>query len=434
MNGGELDRYLKIVYLTEAGEARDAQAELEAAMRRWRGVGCEQDTTAARETLDRIHRRSRGVSAYCYAYIHAEGIGVERDRQAAEGFYRKSAEIFAKEADSGVSASINNLGYLTAHGKGVEKDQAKAFELFRRAAEAGFGSALYNLGLCYANGIGVERDDDKAMEMFRKAAEAGENSAWGCIAFMHQEGRAVPRDPQASIEALRKAAEHGDVKSWSQLGYAHSVGYGVPVDVDEGKRWFGLAAEEGDAYAQANIGFDLCFDYSERSFEKGWQMLEWARQLGNANALSYMAKILIFGAPAKAPDYEAGFRLAEAGAAQGNASCLYLMGYLCENGLNVPKQPDVAANWYRKAVETNTEPYAAAALGRLYRDGRGIEKSVVDAYAYLRLAEPTRLTEASKDLVKLRSKMTGDQIKAGEKRLASIKAKLEAPFQLRMGN
>jgi hypothetical protein len=30
--------------------------------------------------------------------------------------------------------------------------------------------------------------------------------------------------------------------------------------------------------------------------------------------------------------------------------------------------------------------------------------------------------------------MTGDQVKAGEKRLAAIKAKLEAPFQLRMGN
>lgn len=428
-----MDRYLKMVYQTEAGEARDAQAELETALRRWRGVGCEQNTTLARETLDRIHRRSRGVSAYCYAYVHAEGIGVTRDREVAEGFYRKSAEIFSKEADAGLATSINNLGYLYAHGKGVEKDEAKAFALFEKAAAAGLGSALYNLGLCYANGIGVEQNDEKAMEAFRKAAEMGENAAWGCIAFMHQEGRAVARDPVAAIEALRKAAEHGDVKSWSQLGYSFSVGFGVPVDVDEGKRWFGMAAEEGDAYAQANIGFDLCFDYSEKSFEKGWQLLEWARQLGNANALSYMAKILIFGAPAKSPDYEAGYRLAEAGAAQGNASCLYLMGYLAENGLNTQKQADVAANWYRKAVESNGEPYAAAALGRLYRDGKGVEKNVVEAYAYLRLAEPTRLTEAAKDLLKLRSKMGGEQIKAGEKRLASLKAKLEAPFDFRMG-
>ena len=85
-----MDRYLKMVYLTEAGEGRDANAELELAAKSWRGLGRTLDQDAARQSLDRIHRKGRGLSAYCYAFMHAEGIGVDKDPAAAEGFFLKA--------------------------------------------------------------------------------------------------------------------------------------------------------------------------------------------------------------------------------------------------------------------------------------------------------------------------------------------------------
>ena len=63
------------------------------------------------------------------------------------------------------------MGNCYANGKGIKKDEAKAFEWYKKSAEQGNSDAQLNLGNCYMNGRGVEKDEVKAFEWYQKAAE-----------------------------------------------------------------------------------------------------------------------------------------------------------------------------------------------------------------------------------------------------------------------
>ncbi len=59
------------------------------------------------------------------------------------------------------------------YGRGIQKDDVKAFEWYSKAAAQGDPSAQFNLGLMYLNGQGVQKDDIKAFEWYSKAAAQG---------------------------------------------------------------------------------------------------------------------------------------------------------------------------------------------------------------------------------------------------------------------
>ena len=68
------------------------------------------------------------------------------------------------QASEGDPNSQFALGCQYRHGRGVKKDDAKAFSLWSAAAEKGHVAAQYNLALLYANGSGVEKDDAEAIK------------------------------------------------------------------------------------------------------------------------------------------------------------------------------------------------------------------------------------------------------------------------------
>ena len=54
--------------------------------------------------------------------------------------------------------ALNNIGFLYAHGKGVEQNPDEALKWYRKAAQFGHFEAQYNLGARYAGGQGVDVD------------------------------------------------------------------------------------------------------------------------------------------------------------------------------------------------------------------------------------------------------------------------------------
>ncbi|GHT84899.1 hypothetical protein AGMMS49960_02270 [Betaproteobacteria bacterium] len=74
--------------------------------------------------------------------------------------------------ESKASAQIN-LCLMYMWGRGVSRDDKKAFSLFEQAAQRGIAGAQVNLGVMYDEGRGVEEDDKKAAEWYRKAAAQG---------------------------------------------------------------------------------------------------------------------------------------------------------------------------------------------------------------------------------------------------------------------
>jgi len=90
-------------------------------------------------------------SQFNVALMHEQGIGVEKDEEAAVAWY-------AEAASQGHAAAQYNLGVLYENGRGTEIDFARANEWYRKAAVQGDALAIGNLGMLYVRGEGVRED------------------------------------------------------------------------------------------------------------------------------------------------------------------------------------------------------------------------------------------------------------------------------------
>lgn len=84
-------------------------------------------------------------------------------------------------------------------------------------------------------------------------------------------------------------------------------------------------------------------------------------------------------------DYATVLRILRPKAAAGNPSAEHNLGFMYEKGYGVPRNPSLAASWYRKSADQGY-PAGQLALGRLYFEGVGIQRDLVEAYKWMYLA------------------------------------------------
>ena len=94
------------------------------------------------------------------------GRGVPRNDTKAFYYFSQGA----KENDP---FAQNELAYMYAAGKGTARDYGKAFTYYQLAADHHLASAQYNLGLLYWHGLGVGKNKIVAREWFRRSAAQG---------------------------------------------------------------------------------------------------------------------------------------------------------------------------------------------------------------------------------------------------------------------
>ncbi|CAF1239650.1 unnamed protein product [Didymodactylos carnosus] len=101
---------------------------------------------------------------YNLALLHRQGLGVQKDIQAAIKLLEKAAAQNPSMSDKllipnvGVAEAEHALGLHYATGVGVEMNHRKAAEWYQRASDHGSANAANNLGLMYGDGEGVEKD------------------------------------------------------------------------------------------------------------------------------------------------------------------------------------------------------------------------------------------------------------------------------------
>jgi uncharacterized protein len=108
----------------------------------------------------------QGESATDMGVRYLLGKGVAKDDAKAFSYFSKGAE----ENDP---FAQNEVAYMYAVGKGTPRDYAKAVKYYQLAADHGLASAQYNLGLLYWNGLGAPQDRNLAMVWFHKSAAHG---------------------------------------------------------------------------------------------------------------------------------------------------------------------------------------------------------------------------------------------------------------------
>lgn len=410
-----MDRYLALVYLTEAGQSQDAWGELNRALKQFTGKGLPHDRAAAQFTLDRVHKHGRAFSAFCFGFMHEHGLGVLADPAGAERYYAKAVEVFESESNHGLIASTSNLGFLHAQGKGVPMDAARAAACFTQAAAKGFAPAQVNLGLCYLNGWGVERDDSKAYTLFRAAAEQGHGPAYGCVAHMLQHGVGGDHDPEEAFRFLRLAAEAGDPKAWLELGHAYYVGLGTRPDFKEARKWLLLAAAHGDPGAQSMLGQMLAANAADAAdVATAHQMLRQASDQGGADALYALGSFLLHGTQFSNPDPTGAAAIAERLLSRKSPLGARLNAEVLEATQgSSPQTIEGAARWYLEGARQG-DPFSQAAIARRYEQGQGVERSLIEAYAWYKLAESFSTSGAGQSLVRLRGLLRAVDVQKGE--------------------
>jgi len=136
--------------------------------------------------------------------IYANGKGVNKDSYQAMEWYKKAAE-------QGNSAAQYNLAKLIAQRPDSKDPRAmkKIMYWYEKAAESGRKEAVNDLALLYLEGKGVEKNEFKAFELFKKAARMGDSAAQINLALIYAWSEKLPKDKIKAYKHLKKALSQG---------------------------------------------------------------------------------------------------------------------------------------------------------------------------------------------------------------------------------
>jgi len=215
------------------------------------------------------------------------------------------------------------------------------------------------------------------------------------LRFEYQLARAVDRagETDRAFPMYRFLANEGYPAAQLAVGLMYNDGIGgVAADAAMAAGWFKQAAERGHPEAQRLLG--LMYVKGAGVERDAGQALIWLRMS------------------------------AEQGYAQGE---LALADNLVKDGTDAEAQAAnrEAATWYQRAAEQG-DTGAQAALAALYERGRGVERSLVQAYAWLALAADGDTTLRT-TLDALGKELSAGELAEAERQMATLRQTIRKP-------
>lgn len=354
---------------------------------------------------------------------------ITADKAFARGFdayngknYAEALKWWERAAQLGETAAQYNLGYMYHAGEGTDKNESTAFYWYRKSAEGGHPGGQYNTGVYYLYGVETPVNKEEALKWFRLAAEQGDENAkkqlaaltpkpdpkpapktktdeelcdegarayaeknyadavqiWSqlaekgmaraqdCLALLYYRGDGVEKDEKKAVEWYRKAAEQGRGNSCFNLAIFYERGIGVAEDLDEALRWAEKAKAAGAERAD-NLIAEIRHNIE---VEKNRQNLIKSSEPKPGDELSpeerYRKGMELF----QAGDYDGAFPLLK-------RTCPFI-------GSRKNKYPD-----------------GQAAIGWMYENGCGTEKSDTSARPHYRIAAQNGSRDGMAGMVRL---------------------------------
>ena len=202
------------------------------------------------------------------------------------------------------------------------------------------------------------------------------------------------------LKELIKKAEKGDILAQTELGEMYLHGNGVKVDYKKSMEWSKKAAEKGSYRAMTNIGILYLEGFGvEKDYKKAFDSFSKATDGGDMKAPRYLGIMSEKGLGVKKSLDDAAFYY-EIGDSSGDLVSSYKLGKLYEKVGDYAK----SIEFYKKAegrMDKTTAPMYEA-LGDLYADGKGVEKSTKEAKEYYEKAVKSGSQEATNKLAKLK--------------------------------
>lgn len=235
--------------------------------------------------------------------------------------------------------------------QGPLPDDVSALEVLAKTSI----EAQAKLGTMYANGDGVAPDAKLAEKWLKKAADKGNNEARYQLGMLYLSGKLDKIDFKKAIKLISQSAQGGNDAAQFELGECYAKGYGVDRDEQTALRWFIQAGLAGNRDAQLRL-MNMYANGTGGVARDLTKSLEWKARAAN----------------------------------QGDQALQLEMARYYQQLGNMKD----AAVWLEKCAESGmAEP--AFELGRLYLEGKAIDKDVVKAYRYLSQAASRGIKEAN---------------------------------------
>jgi TPR repeat protein len=172
--------------------------------------------------------------------LYQLGRGYEKAGRFAEALDR-----YGRAAAMSYAPAYGAIGNMYSVGRGVEKDERRAFEWFRNAAGAGDPAGQFALGQIYENGRGVAQDNVEALKWYQKAADQGLAEGQDSVGYFYSAGLGVAKNDGEAVVWMRKAAQQGMATAENNLAIMYEFGRGVTRDIAQALMWHQRAERHG---------------------------------------------------------------------------------------------------------------------------------------------------------------------------------------------
>lgn len=264
-------------------------------------------------------------------------------------------------------------------GRGVKKDNKKAYKYFLDAAKYKDEYAETYLGLFYDKGIAVGKNYEIAYQWYYKAAIKGNAFSQYSLGVLYSEGNGVKKDYNKAFIWFQKSAENDYVGAYYQLGRAYYNGLGVEKDDEKAFKWHKKAADNNLASSQ--YALSLMYKNGEgcdESLISAYYWVEKAAENDYEDAYYVVGRSYLEGIFVEV-NYKKAFHYLSKGYLALDTNCIESLAEMYLKGLHVKKDVYAALELYNRALEFGDRSIYFK-VGKVYED-EGLINQAVSIYS-----------------------------------------------------
>ncbi len=292
------DNELANYYYALSAAYDDADSIVTLAKRYYTGTGIEQSSAYAKWYMDKLAIPPFHAikMAYKLRSVRAEDPGAPRHpdpdrmlhrlalRAEEYGFAAAYHYINMLLAERGDLEAKVKLAMMCADGIGCERDNEAAMSYLKSAADDGHPDAWKYMGDVYLVGEIVERSVEKALSCYREAAGLGLTDAYELMGDIFCDEKLLEPNIAAAIELYDIGAKEGHasakeksekLKDARESLYKRGI-FSEPISPDEAFRCYAISASMG--YTPANIQMAKCFKHGIGTKKNREQAFLWAER------------------------------------------------------------------------------------------------------------------------------------------------------------
>ena len=287
--------------------------------------------------------------------------------------YKKAIEYYLQAEKEGILEASNCLGKMYIEGKGVQRNDLKAYEHFKISANAGNQDGLYYMGYMIENDLikGFNSDNklEEAIKYYKKAAAKNQTDALTDLAFIYENGIVGEPNYNKALQLYKNAIELNNARAMNNLASMYLKGVvNIMSKSQLEKEAFELYEKSADlGYVKGLTNLGICYLKGigvPKDTVNAKKLFKEASLQKDPDAMFYIAYFKLKGASLNVNDeeyFEAADQLRYViGADNSNSDAYYYLGYLYENGFGVDQDYKTASFYYSKAVLVSNDKNAKA--------------------------------------------------------------------------